>query len=365
MGVTLQKDKKNKYYVVVRHAGKRESRCVGLVDKRTAMVRVRQVRKELAVGLYQWKDNGEAVVTKHPVFEYFAKDFLEMNKSRLKHSTWTSYRNLIQKYLLPEWDNFILTEIDKQDVKKLLLKAQADGLNTNNLRICCSSIFQWGCDNDVLQTNPARGLGRAFRNGTMVKQDMQVLSSEQVAAFLEKVPKDWRCFCLLLFRTGLRLGEAMGLAWKDIDFRTKKITVQRAFVHNEWTTPKSNKRRYVDMTPKLVETLQNRQRTIESKSIRIGTETISLIFANKKGQPISDKVLRRDVWKPTLKKCKLPESFRIHDARHTFASLLLMKGLPVLYVQQQLGHASATTTLNKYGHYIPAENSHDTSVLDE
>jgi len=118
------------------------------------------------------------------------------------------------------------------------------------------------------------------------------------------------------------------------------------------------------MTPQLIKALQNRQRTQTKKPIRIGKETISLVFSGRHGQPIQDKLLRT-AFKATLKKCHLPENFRVHDCRHTFASLLLMKGLPVLYVQRQLGHASATTTLNKYGHYVPAENSHSTNVLDD
>ena len=365
MGVTLTKpDKKKKRYIVVRHAGKRESFCIGAVDKRTGQKVVRQTQQQLALGLYKWKSNGEAVVAKHPVFQNFAKDFLEMNKAILKNSTWVGYKNLIHRYLIPEWENFITKEIDKQDVKTLLLKAQSNGLNINNLRICCSAIFQWGCDTNVLEKNPARGLGKAFRNGSQVKQVMQVLSKEEIKRFLETIPKEWHCFCLLLFRSGLRLGEALGLSWTDVDFSINKLCVQRAFTHNEWTSPKSGRIRYVDMTPQLTEALKKRQAKAKQTPIRVSGEPISLVFADEKGQPINDKVLRR-VFKATLKKCKLPESFRIHDCRHCFASHLLMRGLPVLYVQQQLGHQSATTTLNKYGHYIPSANSHTTSVLDD
>ncbi len=365
MGVTLSKpDKKKKRYIVVRHNGRRESFCIGAVDKRTGQKVVRQTQKQLALGLYKWKSDGDAVVTKHPVFQHFVKDFLEMNKPILKHSTWTGYKNLIDRYLLPEWMDYITREIDKQDVKTLLLKAQANGLNINNLRICCSAIFQWGCDTNVLEKNPARGLGKAFRNGSQVKQVMQVLSKEQIRQFLNVIPGEWHCFCLLLFRSGLRLGEALALAWKDVDFSINKLCVQRNFTHGEWASPKSGRLRHVDMTPQLAATLQKRKEKVTAIPIRVSGEPISLIFADERGQPINDKVLRR-AFKATLKKCKLPESFRIHDMRHCFASHLLMRGLPVLYVQQQLGHQSATTTLNKYGHYIPSANSHTTSVLDD
>ncbi|MBA7652754.1 Tyrosine recombinase XerC [subsurface metagenome] len=117
------------------------------------------------------------------------------------------------------------------------------------------------------------------------------------------------------------------------------------------------------MTGQLVKALKQRQAKAKPTAIRIDKEVVNLVFASSGGQPINDKVLRK-AFKATLKKCKLP-LIRIHDARHCFASLLLMKGLPVLYVQQQLGHASAKTTLDKYSHFVPAENSHTTAVLDD
>jgi integrase len=215
-----------------------------------------------------------------------------------------------------------------------------------------------------LPVNVARGLGKQFRNGSVAKQVMQPLDSEQIRQFLETVPKEWYCFCLLLFRTGVRLGEALGIAWKDVDFKTKKLCVQRAYTHSEWTSPKSGKIRYVNMTKQLIEALKKRQTKLgKGIPIRVGGDVMSLVFADERGQPINDKILRR-VWKATLKKCGLP-AIRIHDARHSFASLLLMKKLPVLFVQQQLGHASAKTTLDKYGHYVPTENLRSTNVLDD
>lgn len=365
MGVSLSKpDKKKRRYVCVRHNGRRESFSVGEVDKRTGMKRVRQVRQQLALGVYKWKSDGDSVVAKYPVFQNFARDFLEMNKAILKNSTWCGYKNLINRYLLPEWTDFITKEIASQDVKQLLLKAQAGGLNINNLRICCSAIFQWGCDAGTLEKNVARGLGKAFRNGAVVKQTMQVLSKEEIKRFLEAIPKEWRCFVLLLFRSGLRLGEALGLGWKDVDSTINKICVQRAFTHNEWTSPKSGKIRYVDMTDMLAAALAERKKKVKQIPIRIGKEEVALVFADDKGQPINDRVVRRE-FKKALRKCKLPMSFRLHDCRHCFASHLLMSGLSVLYVKEQLGHASAKTTLDRYSHYIPTANAQDTNVLDE
>lgn len=364
MGVTLTKTKSGDFYVNCRQAGKRKSFKVGRVDRRTAMKAVREKRKELALGLIEWNGAKKRI----PMFRISAKEFIQdYAKRTLKASTWQGYKNLINRYLIPAWHNKPLESITKQDVKKLLLKCQGNGLNINNLRICCSSLFQWAVDNDVLKTNPARGLGRTFRNGTASKKTyMQVLNSKEVNKFLKTVkaeaPEHYD-FCLTLFRTGMRLGEMLGLDWADINFDTRKITVQRAFVHGDWTTPKSGRVRHIDMSPELHKALWERKGKGTGKKIGEGEDELNLVFQTKTGEPMDSRGFRRNVFQPLLAKCGLPK-LRLHDCRHTFASLLLMNNASVIYVSKMLGHSNITTTLNTYAHYIPAENSHDVSMLD-
>ena len=68
-------------------------------------------------------------------------------------------------------------------------------------------------------------------------------------------------------------------------------------------------------------------------------------------------VLRRHVWCPVLDKAKV-RHIRVHDARHSYASMMLRRGVPIAYVSNQLGHSSIQVTVDLYGHFIPGEDRH-------
>ena len=363
MGVTLVKKKvSGDFYVRIHSGGQRTSRKIGKVDSRTARAAAVEWRKKLALGLVDFT-NGRK--TGLPLFGKYATEYInDYARRTLKYNTWMGYQKLINLHLLPVWKNRRLDSFTKIDVRKLLAEKQATGLVTNNLRICISAIFQHAVESEILQTNPARALGRAFRNG-VPKAHVQFLSKDQVSAFLEVVQKDapeYHDFCLCAFRTGMRLGELLGLAWDCIDFNTKQITVRRNFSHNHWDTPKSHKVRHVDISNQLAEVLwqryQKRNKDLFCKSFE--AEKICLVFPAKTGEPVNPDKFRISVFQPLLAKAKLPK-IRIHDCRHSYASLLLQAGAPIHFVKEQLGHSSIATTVDLYGHVSPGANR---SVLD-
>ena len=366
MGVTIvKKEATGDYYVRIHSGGQRTSRKLGKVDSRTAKQAAVEWRKKLALGLVDFT-NGRK--TGLPLFGKYATEYInDYAKGSLKFNTWMGYQKLINLHLLPVWKNRRLDSFTKIDVRKLLAEKQASGLVTNNLRICISAIFQHAVESELLQTNPARALGRAFRNG-VPKAHVQFLSKEQVAAFLEVVQQhapDYYDFCLLLFRTGLRLGEALALAWDCVEFNTKQLVVRRNFSHNHWDTPKSHKVRHVDLSSQLTEVLwqkhQKRNKDLLCRSFE--AEKIYLVFPKKDGEPVNPDKFRQNVFAPLLKKAGLPK-MRIHDCRHTYASLLLQAGAPLHFVKEQLGHSSIATTVDLYGHVTPGANRNVLDSLD-
>ncbi|MFV9690431.1 MAG: tyrosine-type recombinase/integrase [Desulfobacteria bacterium] len=92
-------------------------------------------------------------------------------------------------------------------------------------------------------------------------------------------------------------------------------------------------------------------------------EVPDLIFHRESGQVIKQNYIRR-VFKRILKKAELRE-IRIHDLRHTFASLLLSQGESPVYVKEQLGHSGIQITVDIYGHLIPGENKGAVNKLDD
>ena len=87
------------------------------------------------------------------------------------------------------------------------------------------------------------------------------------------------------------------------------------------------------------------------------------MFPEYNGEPINDNIFRRGVFYKLLAEVKLPQ-IRIHDIRHTYASLLLQAGAPIHYVKDQLGHSSITTTVDLYGHCQPGVNRAAINRLD-
>lgn len=252
-------------------------------------------------------------------------------------------------------------------MKELLLEKQAAGLVINNIRICISAVFAEAVEREIVQINPAHNLGRVFKKGNPKKQT-RFLSKEQVAKLLdaakEQMP-EYYDFLLTAFRTGMRLGELLALCWDSVDFDRRQICVQRSYSHCHWDTPKSHKIRYIDMSDGLHAALQNRYEKRDKSLIckTINGKRIYLLFPTIEGKALSHDVIRRAVFYKLLAAAKLPK-IRIHDIRHTYASLLLQAGAPIHYVKEQLGHSSIATTVDLYGHCQPGINRETVNRLD-
>jgi integrase len=79
-------------------------------------------------------------------------------------------------------------------------------------------------------------------------------------------------------------------------------------------------------------------------------------------KPLNDAWLRDRVWRPLLDKAAV-RHVRVHDARHTYASLMLRRGVPLAYVSKQLGHSSIAITVDLYGHFVPGADRHHVEGL--
>lgn len=153
----------------------------------------------------------------------------------------------------------------------------------------------------------------------------------------------------LLTYTGLPWGEAAALQAGDVDLTRRRIHVVRTFVELGGTlttgTPKTNRTRHVPITAPLVPMLERR---IENLS-RTG-----LIFTSPNGGPWRNSNFRRDSnWDEATRYAGI-SGFRVHDLRHTAASLMIESGATVVDVAAVLGHASSHTTLTIYAHLIGA-----------
>jgi len=170
--------------------------------------------------------------------------------------------------------------------------------------------------------------------------------------------------------TGLRQAELLGLRWRDIDLDMLSISVSQALYKRRgiclFKEPKTaHSRRRVAMTPKLALFLREYQAERESMYWQLGKPLAldDLVFASVEGKPLDPSMLSHEFAR-IAKKVGL-ENVRFHDLRHTFASLMLLRGAKPKVISEALGHSSVAFTMDVYSHIIEGMQSDAMALLDE
>ena len=205
-----------------------------------------------------------------------------------------------------------------------------------------------------IRANPARGLGLP----RIQRRDYVFLTHDQVRDLaFETGP--WRVLVLLLGYTGLRWGEATALRVCDVDLVRRRIDVRRAFSDVGGRivlgTPKSHQSRTVPI-PRFL--------ACEISLALAGKDADDLVFTMPAGSMVRLSNWRRAAFLPARSRAGVSARFRIHDLRHTAASLMIQAGYPPKMLQEIMGHASITTTLDLYGHLYPGDMDRYAERLD-
>lgn len=212
----------------------------------------------------------------------------------------------------------------------------------------------------IVSMNPITGL----RLPPDLSDPPTVWSAEQVQSFLARTAHTryatlWR----VLFATGLRRGEALGLRWSDVDPERATISVRRSLqAHSRsgnyhYGPPKTRlSRRTLSVDPGTFDELaswrsrQDREFAARGQAV---TSTDS-VFTTVAGTPMLPSCVS-DAWRAAVKKTGLPR-MRLHDIRHTHLSHLLRAGEPIMHVAARAGHGSAYQTLTIYAHLIAGDD---------
>ena len=238
----------------------------------------------------------------------------------------------------------------------------------NKIMILLKKIFDVGLRKGYYTTNPVKLLKKLPIEKTKM-QFWTVKEFQQFLTLFEPEEYNIKLLFTLLFFTGLRLGEALALTWQDIDFSTNTIHITKSVYVNKGvsyissTKTKAGTRRII-INKKLSQELQYWQQqqkhlleqfTSDSMSLQVFQSSPITITKNSIEKQYK-KILERDA---TLKK------IRIHDFRHSHASLLINQGEDYLVVKERLGHASITTTIDTYSHLYPSKQKDLADKLDD
>ena len=317
--------------------GKQHAKAIG-PRKREAETFVARVQTQVADGVYH-----EIEPITFPAFaELWVRDYATV---QVKPSTLLNYRSMLTSSLIPFFGAVPLASIRTADVQRYVAERMASGVRPATAQkplVLLKGMFKQAVEWDFLRVNPAQ----VVKGPRLDHPEMDFLTPDEIRALLEALDPEWRPLFFTAIFTGMRLGELLALQWSDLDWLGGTIRVRRSVWHGAFQEPKSRGSvRTIGMSPLLTGVLMEHR-------VTAAWNEHDLVFTTADGALIDPSNVRNRVFEPTLHKAGL-RKMRIHDLRHTFASLLINQGENLKYVQQQLGHASITTTVDRYGHLMP------------
>ncbi len=326
-------------------AGKQKAKSFG-PNKRDAELYLSEVQRDLRDHTY--RDIKDITLSQYT--NIFLRDYSAI---RVKPSTQANHKSLINSSIMPFFGDIKLSAITPATVQRYVVgvidsgRAPATALKGLMLmKTMMAFAVEWG----YLKRNPAESV----RPPRSLPPETDFLTPAEIRVFLDAVDAKWYPFFYTAIFTGMRLGELIGLEWNDIDWERSAIRVQRSVWNGDFQDPKTrNSRRAIGMSPSLETVLWDYKGWAQQNPH-------NLLFCTSTGNTLDAANVRKRVFYPTLDRAGL-RRIRFHDLRHTYASLLINQGENLKYVQQQLGHASISTTVDRYGHLMP-NIRHDASL---
>ena len=211
------------------------------------------------------------------------------------------------------------------------------------------------------------------------REEIVPLDPPQARLFLDASQgEQFEALFVLSLTTGLRMGEALGLKWSDVDIEAATLRVNRQLQRMRrdsengapgtlaFSEPKNASRRTVDLSLRSCMALRSHRKRQMEERLRDGAvwRDHGLVFATTVGTPLDAQNIVNRHFKPLLKRSELPD-IRWHDLRHTYATLLLARGVHPKYVQTALGHASIQLTLDTYSHWMPSMGRDTAAAIDD
>lgn len=256
----------------------------------------------------------------------------------------------------------ITTKKDKSG-KTVTTRSPLASKTIKNIHAVFSKALSIAVELDYIKTNPASKTSIK----RPVRKEIHPLTDEQAKLFMKNIGNDkYSNILRVILYSGLRESEAIGLTWDSVDFKNNVLKIDKQLQRRPqadggytFTPPKNNKTRYITVAPFVMQILKDQQKKqLEEKNkcpadIWQGykdskEQKTALVFTDELGSNLHPKLLYQR-YKRIAKKIGA-EDTTVHDLRHTFAVFSLQNGDDYKTVQENLGHASASFTLDIYGH---------------
>ena len=298
--------------------------------------------------------------------EWLVDHWLPVHQTRVKKTTYRAYRSAIEHHINPRIGGVALGKLTAQMLNQLYQELLANGkrkeegglapATVHGVHVVLRKALADAEDAGLIPRNPAKkakpprpqtqGGELRYWTPSELREFLRLCEGHRLEAAFH-----------LLAMTGARRGEIAGLRWVDVDLEGARITIRQALLAGDGgevyvSSPKSYRGRTVDLDQATVEKLrEHRERQLQEAAETWRWEDSGYVFTKKDGSPLDPNTLTRTFcW--IADHSDLPR-IRLHDLRHTHASIAVKAGVPIGVVSERLGHASPEFTLHRYSHVMP------------
>jgi len=345
---------RSKWQVLYRDPATKRERSAGVFNRKVDATRqLRAVEYKL--------EAGELIdpTLQATLYADWARTWIE-TRSDLKPKTLDGYVSLLNSRILPTFGDVRLRDIRAIDVEEWVAGMAAGGLSPSRTRQAYnvfSSSLKAAVRSNMIRVNPADGV----KLPKIKINEMRHLTPAEVESIASRVEDQYEVLVYVLAYCAIRAGEAVALRRRNVNIvRSELRIVESATEINgriEFGATKNRRNRNVTVPKFLV------KRVEEHLNSYVAQDPDALVFGSPLGGPLRLSNFRHRVWTPVLEGTDL-EGVRIHDLRHTAASILINQGLHPKIVQQHLGHSSIVVTMDRYGHLYPSDTERVQDALD-
>jgi integrase len=300
-------------------------------------------------------DNAAVPVTVEQLVKHYEQKELP-NKAFSTQRTW---RASARTHILPKWSGLRINEVKTVEVETWLRSLSLANATKAKLRNTMHVVFAHGCRYDWLIKNPIT----LVRQSAKREKTPDVFTSDEIRLLLSELENPARLLVFLTAATGLRVSEAMGLKWADIDLAAGELRPVRAVVHQHLGDMKTEtSEKPVPMAVSLATEMR------EWRSLTAYSGSEDWIFASPKmkgSQPYWPETLMRCFVKPALKRLGINKRVGWHTFRRTLATLLRSAAEDVKTTQELMRHANSRMTLDVYAQALtPAKRTAHQKVVE-
>jgi len=342
--MSIKKMANGKYQVRFRDESKRQ-RAKSFTRKKDAEAFEAKVKTEVSNGI--WLDP----VTAHENLEDIWIDFYELKKGK-KRNTLIDYENIWRNHLAPRWGKVSVFRIDQIEFDKWVIAKRLSPQRIGKIHLIMSMLLDHAVKRKNLKHNPLKdALGRRSK-ANLPKPSIEIATNFLTLGQLMKVAENagfYRDVVLVLGLCGLRWGELVGLQVKDLNVSAGTLTIRRSLVEIngklEVSTTKSHRWRIVHL-PEILQIACHRWVFDKNQD--------DPLFHTVEGTFLRNTNFTRRVFIPALLKSEV-KKIRIHDLRHSAASIAISAGATPNMVKEMLGHSDVQLTMRVYAHIFEAD----------